>query len=63
MEAVKYYLQYQGQRGTDKQCQKLIKQLGYLIKQKYGLEEKINIFTKAGELTDSFNDLIKKPTN
>ncbi|GEM_PF-6799946 len=28
MEAVKYYLQYQGQKGTDKQCEKLVKQLG-----------------------------------
>lgn len=28
MEAVKYYLQYQGQRGTEKQCEKLVKQLG-----------------------------------
>ena len=28
MEAVKFYLQHQGKKGTEKQCEKLVKQLG-----------------------------------
>ena len=38
MEAVKFYLQYQGQKVTEKQGQKLIKQLGLEIIERMAIE-------------------------